>query len=61
MIQSLNHDFPPQYLENLTLYLRENMSTAEDTSDAYSFNHIKECCEMIKMNKRDYERRVITV
>lgn len=60
-ISSLNHDFPPQYLENLTQYLRENMSTAEDTSDYYSFNHIADSCEMIKMNRRDFESRVITV
>ena len=49
-VSKLKYDFPPQYLENIVQFLRECMSTAEDTNDYYAYHYAMESSKMLEMN-----------
>lgn len=60
-VSKLYHDFPPQLLENIIYFLREIMSTAEDTGDYYSFYYITESTKLLKMNQRFIKTKQIAI
>lgn len=49
-ISNLKYDFPPQYLENIVQFLRDCMSTADDTNDYYAYHYSMESSKMLLMN-----------